>query len=227
MAPREPVEPPDRPEDLLDAIECAASWSEEERRAYFDRWVGRFSAETWRSCVRSRLDRLNSPAAEAILRVIEVHGDDDLFNALVETLRTREDLPPERVWEALDVLDGAGKLEDHADLAERRDEVEGWLETEEEIVAELVDTLETDEDGPEIVARALENVEPEVRRDVLENLARRASIGPARERSSRCFHAPKTLAPRDRRSNHRSTRSSSAINARAKSDRLACDRDRW
>ena len=171
-------EQPERPEELLDAIESGRDWSEANRRAYFDRWVGKFSGESWRLCLRTRLNPLNSLAGEAVLRMVEVHGDDDLFDALVEAIRAQENLPPELLWEALDVLESAGKLAGHADLEELRDELEDRLETEEEVVNELIDTLEADEDGPKLVAKALETIEPDVRADLLADLAKRPSIGP-------------------------------------------------
>src|SRR6266404_4350758 len=101
--------PDDTAEALLDAFRAHPEWTEQQRDEQVDRLVARVPA-----------DRLLA----AILRRVEAHATPDLLGELAEALAAQPDLSPERSWEALALLDGAGLLGDYPELAARWEELD-------------------------------------------------------------------------------------------------------
>src|SRR5262245_35259887 len=135
------------PGALLDALRAHPEWTERERDDVVDRLVSGFPAEAVAEAVRGRLDDLGGPDAEVLLRLVEGLPQRDLVRALGEALVAQPDLPPERAWEALAVLDGAGALGRFPALAERWEELNEAIDDEEASVEQLVAQIEEDPDG--------------------------------------------------------------------------------
>jgi hypothetical protein len=178
MDPRPPQDPPapESPEAILDALRDHPEWTEPARDAALDRLVSGFPSDRVRAVIRKRLDRLDGPDAEAILRWIEAHADPELLQALAEGLSRQPDLAPERAWGALELLDGAGMLPAFPDLAERWDELNETLD-EDESLDQLAEQLESDPDGIWLALQGLGGVEPELRSEIVSGLAGLA-LGP-------------------------------------------------
>lgn len=190
-----PKEPPERPEDLLEAIEPARWDSFELRRPDFERWVGAFPVEVWRDCLRPRLNPLRIDRAEALLRVVEALGDFELFSDLVETLVAQKNLPTDWVGHALDVMEaaiGRAETDRSASLAIEEESSTRVGVAKESIVEESIETLEADADGPRVVADVLRTVESSFRDELLEDLALRSPDGLGRRAPLERF-SPGTL----------------------------------
>ena len=178
MDPRPPHDAPapETPEAILDALRDHPEWTEQQRDAELDRLVSGFPSDRVRAVVRDRLDDLDGPDAEAILRWIEAHADPELLQALAEGLARQPDLAPERAWLALELLDGLGMLPAFPELADRWDELNETLD-EDESLDQLAEQLESDPDGIWLALQGLAGVEPELRSEIVSGLAELA-LGP-------------------------------------------------
>jgi hypothetical protein len=108
---------------------------------------------------------------EAILRLVEAYASVELLEELALAIEDQPDLAPERTWEALSLLEGAGLLEDHPALMERWDELNEALGEPDEALETLVEQLEEEPEGSWVALQGLGAVEPEVRGAILEGLA--------------------------------------------------------
>jgi hypothetical protein len=162
--------PPDSPEAMLDALRDQPRIGESAGDAQLARIVERFPAERLVEAVRGRLRRLGGEDGEAILRLVEAYASRELLEELAEALEDQPDLPPERAWGALALLEGAGVLEDHPSLMERWDELNESLEPDEALET-LVEQLEEEPEGSWVALQGIGAVEPEVRAAILEGLA--------------------------------------------------------
>ncbi len=163
-------EPPDSPEGMLDALRDDPS--DDVRDAQLARIVERFPADRLREAVRGRLRMLGGEDGEAILRLVEAYATPELLEELAEALEDQPDLPPERAWGALGLLEGAGLLDSHPILAERWDELGETLESDEDALETLVSQLEEEPEGSWVALQGLGAVEPEVRAQIIEGLGR-------------------------------------------------------
>jgi hypothetical protein len=161
---------PDSPEGMLDALRDDPS--EDARETQLARIVERFPAERLREAVRGRLRMLGGEDGEAILRLVEAYATPELLEELAEALEDQPDLPPERSWGALALLEGAGMLEAYPTLSERWDELAEPLESEEDALETLVGQLEEEPEGSWVALQGLGAIEPEVRAEIIAGLAR-------------------------------------------------------
>lgn len=162
--------PLDSPDALLDALRDHPDWDESRREALFDWLVGRFPRPLVVAAVRGRLGDLSGADAEAALRIVEAEGSPDLFEGLAVAVRNQPDLPPERAWDALALLQGAGVLADDPALAER------WTDLNEAIddggsLAELAEQLDEEPDAAWIALQGLGAIEPSIRVEIVSGLA--------------------------------------------------------
>lgn len=164
------------PETLLDAFRAHPEWTERERDDHLDRVIAAIPSERLSSAILARLDDLSGGEGEAILRLIEAHSTPELLRALADALVAQPDLPPERSWEALVLLEGAGLLEDYPELEERREELEESLDDESSL-DQLAEQLEGDPEGTWLALQGLGAVEAEVRPQIVAGLAR-VPLGP-------------------------------------------------
>src|SRR5579875_308595 len=96
------------PGSILDRLRDEPGLEPDAREALLGRLVERFDRGAIVAEVRRRLDDLGGADAEATLRLVEAFGDDALWTALGEALIAQPDLPAERAWEALTLLDALG-----------------------------------------------------------------------------------------------------------------------
>lgn len=167
---------PTTPDALFDELRAHPDWPERRRDAVLDRLVERFPAADLIRAVRGRLHDLGGADAETLLRLVEAHPRPDLLDALALALAAQPGLAPERAWDALAVLDGAGVLDDHPALAERWEELNETLDDAGSI-EELVGQIEDDPEGIWLALQGLVAVEPEVRPEIVAGLAR-VPLGP-------------------------------------------------
>ncbi|HEU5116156.1 MAG TPA: hypothetical protein VFT74_05710, partial [Isosphaeraceae bacterium] len=115
------------PERWLNDLRDHPEWDEARREHCFAELVAGFEAEALRSAVEARLTDLSGADAEAVLRLLEMHGDEGSFEALAKALTNQPELRAERAWEALSVLAGTDLLKNHPALEERWEELEDLL----------------------------------------------------------------------------------------------------
>ncbi len=168
---------PESPDAILDALRERGEWDDEARDRQVARLVERFPVEQIREAIRARLSRLDGGDGEAILRLAEAYATPDLMIELARALVDQPDLPPERAWEALALVEGSGGIEAYPELAERWDELNDSFESEDALGA-LVEQLEEEPEGSWIALRGLGAVEPEVRSEIIAGLAEAPDSGP-------------------------------------------------
>jgi hypothetical protein len=157
------------PESLLDAIRDRRDWNDADRDEALDRLVTRFDPERIREALASRLDQLDGDHGAAVLRLIEAFGTPALLRGLLAALERRLDLPPERTWETFSVLAASGPLPES--LSELIEDIEEAIEGHDDAVAELAALIENDPDGLTIAREGLALIEPDLREEVLAELA--------------------------------------------------------
>ncbi|WP_435006230.1 HEAT repeat domain-containing protein [Tundrisphaera lichenicola] len=160
----------DSPESMLDAVRDHREWDEDQREGQLARLVEKFPVDRLRETVRSRLIQLGGADGETILRVVEAYATPDLLRALAIALETQPDLPPERVWEALALLEANDVLNDFPLLAERWEDLNESLD-DDDALGMLVHQLEEEPEGSWVALQGLGSVEPEVRASIIEGLA--------------------------------------------------------
>lgn len=168
--PRRPDAGPDSPAAMLDHLSTHPEWSDRERDLYLGRLVERFPPEVVAAEVRRRLDDLTGQGGEALLRLIEAQADPALLSELAAAVERQPDLPAERAWEALAVLENAGMLARSPVLQEWWDELSELLD-EADPIDDLIDQIEDDPDGLWLALQGLGAVEAEVRPEIVAGLA--------------------------------------------------------
>ena len=159
----------DTPEAFLDRLRAHPEWSDRRRDEALEQIVSRFPAAIVVQAVIDRLNDLGGPDAEILLRLVEANPRPELLRALGKALADQPGLPPERAWEALAVLDGAGALDDLPALADRFEELNEILD-DDGSVQELIEQIEEEPDGLWLALQGLGPVEPEVRAEIITGL---------------------------------------------------------
>ena len=132
-------------ESLLDALRAHPEWDERQRDEQMDRLIARFPADRIVAALRPRLKELHGADGECLLRLVEANAAPDLLRSLAEAISNQPDLPPERAWDALAILDAEELLDSYPDLAERWDELNEMLGDEgENSLGQLAEQLESD-----------------------------------------------------------------------------------
>jgi hypothetical protein len=132
--------------------------------------VERFPAERLREAVRGRLRLLGGEDGEAILRLVEAYATPELLEELADAIEDQPDLPAERAWAALELLEGAGLFDAHPVLADRWEELNESLDPDDALET-LVGQLEEEPEGSWVALQGLGAVEPEVRSEIIAGLA--------------------------------------------------------
>jgi hypothetical protein len=157
------------PDSVFNRLRDEPGLSPREREALLDQMVARFPADQLLKSARGRLNNLSGADAEAILRFVEAFGDELVLIELAESLLGQTNLPAERAWEALALVDAAGLLEAYPPLLERWEDLN---ETSGEAsLEELAAQLEEEPDGSWVALQGLSVVEPEVRAEIIAGLA--------------------------------------------------------
>jgi hypothetical protein len=166
-----PATPPETPGAWLDALRDHPEWPERARDQWLGRLVERFGADDVVVAVQVRLIDLSGADAEAMLRLVEAYPRPALLRALATAIEAQPGLAPERAWEALGVLEGAGMLDLYPALAERWDELNETLDGEGEgSIEQLIAQIEGDTEGLWLALQGFGAVEPEVRAQIVEGL---------------------------------------------------------
>jgi hypothetical protein len=169
--------PPETPAAILDALRDHPEWTDRQREEAFDRLITRFELEELVAAVHDRLDDLRGEQGSIIIRLVDALGAPELFEALATALHAQPNLPPERAWEALSVLDEVGLIEAVPELNERWEELNETLGDEENCLGQLVGQIEDDPEECWVALQGLAAIEPEVRGQILAGLARQP-MGP-------------------------------------------------
>ena len=156
---------------MLDELRAHPEWSDRERDFHLGRLVERFASEQVVEAVQVRLADLSQPDAESLLRLVEANPIPSLARALGAALFAQPDLPAERAWSALAVLDAVGLLDEFPELQERWDDLNEALDDEGSL-AQLVEQISGDPDGVWLALQGLGGVEPEVRAQIIEGVGR-------------------------------------------------------
>src|SRR5262249_31181453 len=108
---------PESPEAGLDAFALHPEWDDRRRDAELERLIARFRPDQLRAALGPRLGNLDAKAGEPLLRLVEAVADGALLQRLAEALLAQPGLSPERAWSALTLLEDAGLLDRHPELA--------------------------------------------------------------------------------------------------------------
>ncbi len=163
--------PQDTPEGMLDEFRLHPDWSERERAQQLERLIVTFPVERLQAAIAPRLNNLSGADGEAVLRLLESYATPDLLHHLAESLLDQDEIPPERIWDAMLLLEEAGVLSNYPALLELRAELEENLD-EESSLDELAEQLEGSPEGTWLALQGLGAVEPEVRTQIIAGLAR-------------------------------------------------------
>src|SRR5438309_1506171 len=158
------------PDALLDAIRDHPEWPDRRRVEEFDRLVALFEPDRLEAVAARRLGDLAGLDGEAVLWLVDALATPELLEGLAEALRRQPDLPADRAWDALGMLQEAGLLDAHPELAERWDELAEAIDDEGSL-DQLAEQLEDDPDGAWVALQGLGAVEPEVRAQIVSGLA--------------------------------------------------------
>ena len=161
---------PDSPGAILDWLRGRPECSDRERDDAVERIASKFDADAVVEAVSKRFHDLGGPDAEVLLRLAEANPRPNLLRALGNALAAQPDLPPERAWDALAVLDGAGVLDDFPALRELFEELNECF-GDDLSVQELAEQIEDDPDGLWLALQGLGPVEPDVRAEIIAGLA--------------------------------------------------------
>ncbi|MFO0911125.1 MAG: hypothetical protein U0794_22755, partial [Isosphaeraceae bacterium] len=158
------------PEAMLDhLLGHGASWSDAECEIFLGRLVERFPADRVIAVLRQRMADLAGARGDAILRLVEAYPVPELLDELARALREGPELAPERAWEALAVLESAGRLAREPALAELWDELNDLIQGEDPVL-ELIAQIEDDPEGPWLAYEGLAAIEPELRAQIVAGL---------------------------------------------------------
>jgi hypothetical protein len=137
---------------------------------HLGRIIERFQPDEVAKVVQERLSDLGGDDADPMLRFVEMNPSPDLARALGQALLEQPDLPLERAWDALSVLEGTGHLDEFPELNERWEEMKEELEADEPL-AQLIDQIDDDPEGVWLALQGLGVIEPEVREEIITGLA--------------------------------------------------------
>ena len=158
------------PESLIDEADAHPEWGEARIAAQVDALIAHFDQDLLAPVLLSRFDDLHRPSGEIVLRLAEAIARPDLLEALADALITQETLAPERLWDALNLLEGTGLIEERPILAEWRDELEEMLVSDTSI-ASLLSQIEDDPESLNAALEGLSRIEPQIRDEILAELA--------------------------------------------------------
>ena len=158
------------PEAILAMLRAEPAPDADREEVYLNHLVERFPADRLGAALRARLDHLAEADGAVVLRLLEGYLTPELAAALAQALARQPDLRPDRAWEALAVLDGAGLLDSHPELAERWDELNDAIDPE--LATEgLADQLDEEPEGSWVALEGLGAIEPETRHQIIASLA--------------------------------------------------------
>jgi len=169
----------DSPNALLDQVRDRTDWDDDRRSEALGDLIARFDPEVLAIAVRARLNALGGLDGATLIELVEALAQTDLFESLADALVDQPDLPPDLAWLALDVLEGTDLVDERPDLRMLRDELDDLEEGDDPLEA-LASQIVDDPDSALIAVEALSQVEPAIRREIIEGLGERATAEPIR-----------------------------------------------
>ncbi len=166
------------PRGLLNSLREHPEWTDLQGDEVFERLILGFDPEAIVAVLPERFDRLGEADGSVVLRLVEAFASPELLDALLESLEREPDLSADRWYEALSLLEGTGRLEASPGLLERWNDLVEMLDDETGSLEILAEQLEDDPDEAWVALQAFGAVEPEVRAEIIEGLARREQVGP-------------------------------------------------
>jgi hypothetical protein len=164
------------PEEMLDALRKCPKLDSEEEEAFLDHLIEKFPMEAIVDAVRPRLSRLSGRDFEVLLRLVYANPNTDLPHVMAQSLEKKPNLSLSRMLDVLNLLQDAGILQEHPALVALWDELTGDLEGEGS-VDDLLDLIELDSDGVWLALQGFARVEPEIRVQILAEIAQ-GVVGP-------------------------------------------------
>ncbi|WP_169977947.1 hypothetical protein [Tautonia rosea] len=128
--------------------------------------------------VRFGIANLASPRGAAALRLVEALGDPDLYDALADALLDQPDLAVDHLYQAIEVLEGTGRIEARPELFTLREELIEALDHDDASLEGLIDQIEEEPEDVWFALQGLAEIEPEVRAEIVTELGHGGAIGP-------------------------------------------------
>ncbi len=158
------------PESILTALRGDPALDPEAEERYLDRLVEQFTPLELERAIRSRLRFLGDADGGVILRLLEARLESELIEELAPALIQQPDLAPDRAWEALALLESAGRLDRYPELVERWDELNDALDPA-DASDSLAAQLEEEPEGSWVALEGLGAIDPTTRREIIASLA--------------------------------------------------------
>ena len=166
-----PAHPPaTTPEAILAALRRLAEPTPEAEDDALDRLVRGYEPAALRRALRPRLGALDDGDGGVVLRLLEAFLDPGLAADLARALVGQPDLAADRAWEALAVLDGAGRLADFPELVERWDELNDAIDPGDAALG-LAEQLEEEPAGSWVALEGLGAIDPATRTEIIASQA--------------------------------------------------------
>lgn len=162
--------PATTPEAILAALRLGDAPTPEAEDDATDRLVRGFAPDTLRRALRPRLADLDAADGGVVLRLLEAFLDPGLADDLARALVDQPDLAADRAWEALAVLDGAGRLAEFPELVERWDELNDAIDPG-DAASGLAEQLEEEPGGSWVALEGLGAIDPATRTEIIASLA--------------------------------------------------------
>ena len=164
----------DSPSAMLDAMRTYPEWADVDPEPIINNLVERFPLATIVDAVRAHLADLSGSDYEVLLRFVELNPNTDLPDVIARSLeRQHAELPTERIFDVLNLVEAAGLLSEHPALVALWDELVEAMDSEGSF-EDLIDMLELDPDGVWLALQGMTAVEPAIRVEILGEIAQGA-----------------------------------------------------
>jgi hypothetical protein len=158
--------------ELLDAMQVCPAGDSSKVEDLFQQLIARCDPDEIQTALSGRIANLEGPFGEVVLRIIEAFGTPELYDELARSVDRQPDLPPDRAWEALSLLAGAGLVDGFPDREGRYEELEELLGDSESALQQFAEQIEHDPDGLWLALESLDSMPSPDRAAVLADLAR-------------------------------------------------------
>jgi hypothetical protein len=166
----------EKPEVILDRLPVVMRTDEAMCAEIVEQLITAFPIGRLREAVLPRLGDLRGVRGGVLLQLAAVFADEELGIALAEALSEQPDLPADRAWEALEIVQGLDLLDRYPELAIRQEELDDLIGEDDFSLDELAEHLDGNNDEVWIALQGLAGIESEVRVDIIRGLAERRPI---------------------------------------------------
>ncbi|QDV38467.1 hypothetical protein [Tautonia plasticadhaerens] len=141
-------------------------------------WLDTLPPEALALAVRSALGDLSSPRGLGAIRLVVALADPTLLDTLADALAGQPGLPVDRLWHALEALEGTGRIERSPELFALREELVELIDGDDASLEGLIEQIEEEPEDVWIPLQGLAEIEPEVRAEIVAELGTGGAIGP-------------------------------------------------